>query len=75
MAHYQKTLDPILPHCPHPDTGVSWDFVFVFALKGDPMGRRQAINRIVLDPAQREHVWRRWHEERADWIGREEELT
>ena len=60
-AHYTKTRDPILAHAVHPQTGVSWDFLLMLAMRTDEKNRKQAgsnINTAKLD----EH-WKKYREE------------
>lgn len=35
LLHYQKTRDPIMPNAGHPDSGLSWDFLLMIAVRGD----------------------------------------
>lgn len=37
--HYNQTSDPILESAAHPETGVSWHWLFGLASRGDPMNR------------------------------------
>jgi len=39
--HYRRTRDPIAAKAPHPDTGVSWHFLFTLAARGDFKKRKQ----------------------------------
>lgn len=45
--HYKATSDPIAADAPHPDTGISWDWLLMLAMRGDFKGRKQAGGRIV----------------------------
>lgn len=40
-AHTRRTTDPILPHAPHPASGVSWRILNDLAIKGDLKNRKQ----------------------------------
>jgi predicted phosphoadenosine phosphosulfate sulfurtransferase len=44
--HYRQTSDPIL-EVTHPDTGISWKFLAMLALRGDVKKRRQANMKVV----------------------------
>lgn len=63
--HQNKTKDPIMEHAPHPETGVSWDFLLMLAMRTDSKNRKQAgsnINTAKLD----EH-WEKYRAEVKAW--------
>ncbi|GAA4626937.1 hypothetical protein GCM10023196_037210 [Actinoallomurus vinaceus] len=70
VAHYRKTSQPLVVNAPHPDTGISWDFLLMLVMRGDFKGRKQAGGRINTDgegrptPAQ----WHRYAAELNDII-------
>jgi predicted phosphoadenosine phosphosulfate sulfurtransferase len=39
--HYRKTTDPIVVKAKHPETGVSWDYLLMIAMRGDFKNRKQ----------------------------------
>lgn len=61
-SHYTKTADPLVVNAPHPDTGLSWDFVLMIAMRGDPKNRKQPGGRIhTVDDGTRRALPRFWH--------------
>ena len=44
--HYAYTTDPIVERAPHPDSGVSWDWLLMVAVRGDFKHRKQPGGRI-----------------------------
>lgn len=59
--HYRRTKDPIAAHAPHPDTGISWDWLLMLAMRGDFKGRKQAGGRIItLDDGTRRALPKYW---------------
>lgn len=48
-GHVGRTSDPILEHAPHPDTGVSWEWLLMLAMRSDPKGRKQPMARITSE--------------------------
>lgn len=38
--HYRKTTQPIAPAAKHPQTGVSWNYLLMLAMRGDYKGRK-----------------------------------
>jgi predicted phosphoadenosine phosphosulfate sulfurtransferase len=44
--HFKKTGDEIAPHAPHPDSGVSWDYLAMIAMRTDLQGRKQPLTRV-----------------------------
>lgn len=51
--HYRNTDDPILDACSHPETGLSWGFLFTLASRSDPKNRKIASSNVSIDPAAR----------------------
>lgn len=39
--HFKKTTEPIAPRAPHPQTGVSWEYLLMIAVRGDYKDRKQ----------------------------------
>lgn len=39
-GHYRKTDEPILEVTTHPDTGVSWKYLYMLAVRSDPKNRK-----------------------------------
>lgn len=58
LYHYNKTSTPILPETPNPETGMSWNFLLMVAMRGDFKGRKKA-DALVAPPgtAQRAKRW------------------
>lgn len=42
--HYRKTAEPLMPTARHPLTGLSWQRIAMFALRGDLKMRRSSMN-------------------------------
>lgn len=66
--HYGKTSDPILPTAPHPETGVSWEYLVMKAQRGDFKNRKQTGGNI--DTRQIEKHRAEYNAERAALEGR-----
>ncbi len=68
--HYAKTSHPILASAPHPDSGVSWDWLLMLAMRGDFKGRKQPGGRIQTIGGRLAHprYWHRYAREMADTI-------
>ncbi len=49
-GHASVTSDPLAVHAPHPVTGVSWDFLFMLAMRGDFKERKQPRRNKGIDP-------------------------
>jgi predicted phosphoadenosine phosphosulfate sulfurtransferase len=62
--HYGKTSDPIAPTVPHPDTGVSWRFLLMIAMRGDYKGRKQPV-RPFRQEAEMKKAWEHYRKELA----------
>jgi len=62
--HYAKTNDPILEKAPHPQTGVSWNWLLMLAMRGDFKKRKQPGGRI--NPAQMDLAIRKYNAERME---------
>ncbi len=45
QAHKKKTKDPILAEVGHPDTGLSWKWLTMIAVRGDFKNRKQALTK------------------------------
>lgn len=41
QRHYSVTNDPIIASVPHPETGISWEFLLMIAMRGDFKQRKQ----------------------------------
>jgi predicted phosphoadenosine phosphosulfate sulfurtransferase len=64
QIHQRTTPDPIVEDAPHPQTGVSWDWLLALAMRGDPKERKQAGNRIASnDPVRGPKERARYDEE------------
>ena len=61
-THYKKTDDPLVDVAPHPDTGVSWEWLLMIAQRGDFRARKQPLGRI--NTAKMERHWERYNAER-----------
>ncbi len=70
--HYRKTTQPLVVTAPHPETGVSWDFLLMIAMRGDFKQRKQAGGRIrTLDDGSKRaepQFWHKYADELADII-------
>lgn len=60
--HFNKTRDPLVVHAPHPESGLSWDFLLMLAMRGDFKGRKRALARITAQ--NNEAQFHRYHAER-----------
>ena len=60
-VHYSKTSDPMVVDAPHPDTGTSWNFLLMIAMRGDFKGRKQAGGRV--NTKQMERAWAKYRAE------------
>lgn len=59
--HYSKTSDPLLTKTPHPETGLSWEFLLRLAMRTDTLNRKQAGARI--DNEKLPELKARWKKE------------
>ena len=57
--HYSVTKEPILESTPHPESGISWHFLLMLAMRGDFKQRKQPI---VQPPGQLREEARREYE-------------
>jgi predicted phosphoadenosine phosphosulfate sulfurtransferase len=75
--HYRQTSHPLAPKAAHPDTGLSWDFVLMLAMRGDFKERKQPKHKTRSDTEWRTTAWTRYAAELADVIqaGRFPELA
>lgn len=74
--HYRETSQPLVEFAAHPQSGLSWDFVLMIAMRGDFKGRKQPLSR--LSPGdQRWKDWRKYARELDQIIdaGRYDELA
>lgn len=63
--HYKKTMDPIMPTAPHPETGVCWKLLLRIANRGDFKNRTQpGMN---LDTRKLDKHWEKYNEELAEY--------
>lgn len=67
--HYRKVSQPIAVRTRHPETGVSWHFLLMLAMRGDFKARKQAGGEATPDgtPA-RARVWHKYADELAELI-------
>lgn len=63
--HYRQTKDPILEQAPHPETGVSWKWLLMLAMRGDFKNRKQPGARILAERLP--ELWANYEEEYAQW--------
>lgn len=63
-THYRKSEDPLVENAPHPDTGVSWEWLLMIAQRGDFKARKQPLGRI--NTAKMEQHWERYNAERKE---------
>lgn len=68
--HYKKTSDPLAVKAPHPDSGMSWDFVVQVAMRGDFKTRRSPMARI--NPSDMESHWKKYNAEIQEMLERGE---
>jgi len=61
--HYRQTSQPIAPKAVHPDTGLSWDFLLMLAMRGDFKERKQPKHKTRSDPTWQVEHWRRYAED------------
>lgn len=75
--HYRQTSMPIAPKHPHPDTGVSWDFLLMIAMRGDFKERKQPKHKTRSDDEWQRTAWRRYSDDLAQTLqeGRWAELA
>jgi predicted phosphoadenosine phosphosulfate sulfurtransferase len=64
--HYSKTSDPILEDTPHPETGTSWNWLLMVAMRGDFKFRKQPGGRVQMDPTLKATAWAKYERERAE---------
>jgi len=64
--HYAKTSDPILPTATHPNTGISWDFLLMLAVRGDFKHRKNPM--FADSDEDRVKGWARYNAERRELI-------
>lgn len=58
--HYRRAALPILPYSPYPETGVSWEFLLMIAMRGDFKERKQEAHKVDLDEQGR-YSAKSWH--------------
>ena len=65
-THARKSSDPLVWKAPHPETGVSWEWLTKLAMRGDFKNRKQAGSRIAgpQDPERRKVQQERYDAER-----------
>ena len=68
-SHFTKTRDHILPQTPHPETGVSWNFLVRLAMRDDWMSRHQPHRLSRSDLKGRARRQDRWDAERDTLLG------
>jgi len=63
--HYSATQhDPILYEVPHPDTGLSWGFLQMLAMRADPKGRKDPGSRSKkLGTPEYDKAWAKYNKE------------
>lgn len=66
--HYSKTTEPIMPTARHPISGISWEWLYGYAKRGDFKDRRQMME--LMSPAQMPKARREYDAERALVEGR-----
>jgi len=66
--HYRVTSNPMLVKAPHPDSGLSWDWLLMVAMRGDTKQRKQPTNRITREPVELKRMWHRYAKELDDTI-------
>jgi predicted phosphoadenosine phosphosulfate sulfurtransferase len=64
-AHTNKTSDPIMEFAPHPETGCSWNYLLMLAMRTDDKNRKQAGSVINTDKLD-EH-WEKYRAEVKEW--------
>ena len=67
--NYQKTYtngDLMPEHAPHPDTGLSWDYLAMIAKRGDRMDRKDPRSRRITASATPQARQRAWDKYNAD---------
>jgi predicted phosphoadenosine phosphosulfate sulfurtransferase len=66
--HYRLSTDPILPTARHPDSGVSWRYLVMIAMRGDLKRRRQSGMGLHSDEDNRPlpEYWHRYAAELDD---------
>jgi predicted phosphoadenosine phosphosulfate sulfurtransferase len=69
--HYNKTKDPILPHANHPETGVSWEFLLMLAMRGDFKHRRRPTMKIAAKGSKKHAQMKKKYQEELERLRRE----
>ena len=64
--HYEKTRDPIMPTAGHPESGLSWDFLLMIAVRGDFKHRK--FVKFATSPEEHASMRARYEEERQALI-------
>jgi len=62
--HYRKTSDPMVIRTPHPESGVSWDYLLSIAMRGDFKDRRSATAAarvpVIGKGIPAPHIWHKY---------------
>lgn len=64
--HFKKTSDPLAVKAPHPDSGVSWNFLVLIAMRGDFKTRRSPMARV--NPSEMSQHWQKYRDEIQDML-------